>query len=46
MLYEVITINDDFAHALEDLKSIFRARQLHQETQQCRHGGLLTELLA
>jgi guanylate kinase len=44
--YDYLVINDDFAHALEDLKSIFRARQLLQETQQRRHGGLLVELLA
>jgi len=44
--YDYLIINDDFAHALEDLKSIFRARQLHQESQQLRHGGLLGELLA
>ncbi|NHN76909.1 guanylate kinase [Azotobacter chroococcum] len=44
--YDYLVINDDFAHALEDLKSIFRARQLLQETQQRRHGELLVELLA
>ncbi|AJE23255.1 guanylate kinase [Azotobacter chroococcum] len=44
--YDYLVINDDFAHALEDLKSIFRARQLLQETQQRRHGDLLVELLA
>lgn len=44
--YDYLVINDNFAHALEDLKSIFRARQLLQETQQRRHGGLLAELLA
>jgi guanylate kinase len=38
-------INDDFAHALEDLKSIFRARQLRQDAQQKRHERLLEELL-
>lgn len=44
--YDYLVINDDFAHALEDLKSIFRARQLLQENQQRRHASLLTELLA
>ncbi|SFA86728.1 guanylate kinase [Azotobacter beijerinckii] len=44
--YDYLVINDDFAHALEDLKSIFRARQLQQESQQRRHGNLLVELLA
>ncbi|MFC0708756.1 guanylate kinase [Azorhizophilus paspali] len=44
--YDYLVINDNFAHALEDLKSIFRARQLQLEAQQRRHGGLLAELLA
>lgn len=43
--YDYLVINDDFAHALEDLKSIFRANQLQQESQQRRHTGLLQELL-
>lgn len=43
--YDYLVINDDFAHALEDLKSIFRANQLQQESQQRRHTGLLRELL-
>ena len=44
--YDFLVINDDFAHALEDLKSIFRANQLQQKTQQLRHTHLLRELLA
>lgn len=44
--YDFLVINDDFAHALEDLKSIFRANQLQQKTQHCRHTHLLRELLA
>lgn len=44
--YDFLVINDDFAHALEDLKSIFRANQLRQKTQQLRHTHLLRELLA
>ncbi|ACO76543.1 guanylate kinase [Azotobacter vinelandii CA] len=44
--YDYLVINDNFAHALEDLKSIFRARQLQLEAQQRRHGDLLAELLA
>jgi guanylate kinase len=44
--YDYIVINDDFAHALDDLKAIFRANQLTQHTQQQRHAGLLGELLA
>ncbi len=44
--YDYLVINDDFAHALDDLRSIFRANQLLQGAQQQRHGGLLGELLA
>jgi guanylate kinase len=44
--YDYLVINDDFEHALADLKSIFRANQLLQGPQQLRHGGLLSELLA
>ena len=44
--YDYLVINDDFAHALVDLQSIFRANQLRQETQQQRFEGLLGELLA
>ncbi|MEK8078441.1 guanylate kinase [Pseudomonas sp. XK-1] len=43
--YDYLLINDDFAHALSDLKSIFRANQLLQGPQQQRHSGLLSELL-
>ncbi len=44
--FDYLVINDDFGHALEDLKAIFRANQLLQTPQQMRHGGLLSELLA
>jgi guanylate kinase len=44
--YDYLVINDDFAHALDDLKAIFRANQLLQSSQQQRHAGLLGELLA
>lgn len=44
--FDYLLINDDFGHALEDLKAIFRANQLRQGPQQMRHGGLLGELLA
>ncbi len=44
--YDHLVINDDFAHALEDLKAIFRARQLRQDAQQQRHTELLQRLLA
>ncbi|TBU92606.1 guanylate kinase [Phytopseudomonas dryadis] len=43
--YDYIVINDDFSHALSDLKAIFRANQLRQQSQQQRHLGLLNELL-
>ena len=43
--YDYLLINDDFAHALSDLKAIFRANQLLQGPQQQRHSGLLSELL-
>ena len=43
--YDYVVINDQFSHALEDLKAIFRARQLHQQQQQQRHAGLLERLL-
>jgi guanylate kinase len=44
--YDYLLINDDFAHALDDLRSIFRANQLVQARQQQIHRGLLSELLA
>ena len=44
--YDYLVINDDFAHALDDLKAIFRANQLLVEAQSRRHAGLLGELLA
>ncbi|WP_418946902.1 guanylate kinase [Pseudomonas aeruginosa] len=44
--YDHLVINDDFAHALDDLKAIFRARQLRQDAQQQRHAELLGRLLA
>ena len=43
--YDYLIINDDFAHALDDLKAIFRANQLQQKRQQQRFGKLLAELL-
>ncbi|UQY37043.1 guanylate kinase [Pseudomonas fulva] len=44
--YDYLVINDDFSHALSDLKAVFRANQLLQTSQQQRHAGLLSELLA
>ncbi len=43
--YDYVVINDQFRHALEDLKAIFRARQLHQPAQRRRHAELLERLL-
>ncbi|KAF1066091.1 MAG: Guanylate kinase [Pseudomonas citronellolis] len=43
--YDHLVINDDFAHALEDLKAIFRSRQLRLEAQARRHDQLLAQLL-
>jgi guanylate kinase len=43
--YDYLVINDDFAHALDDLKAIFRANQLRQQRQQQRHAALLEALL-
>lgn len=43
--YDYLIINDDFSHALEDLKAIFRTNQLQQKRQQQRFGKLLAELL-
>lgn len=43
--YDYLVINDDFAHALEDLKAVFRANQLRQLRQQQRHVTLLEALL-
>ena len=44
--YDYLVINDDFEHALQDLRAIFRANQLLSGTQSQRHAGLLGELLA
>ncbi|AYC34849.1 guanylate kinase [Pseudomonas cavernae] len=44
--YDYLVINDDFAHALDDLRAIFRSNQLQQAPQQQRFGRLLAELLA
>jgi len=44
--YDYLVINDDFAHALDDLKAIVRANQLQQSPQQQRFNTLLEALLA
>ena len=43
--YDYLIINDDFSHALDDLKSIFRTNQLQKKRQQYCFGRLLDELL-
>ena len=43
--YDYVIINDDFATALEDLKSVFRANRLLLGKQQQRHGALLKQLV-
>ena len=43
--FDYLVINDDFDHALHDLKAIFQANRLLQKPQQQRHAGLLSELL-
>lgn len=42
--YDYLIINDDFAEALAELKSIFIAGQLKQGCQQQRHAELLSRL--
>ncbi|MBN6714709.1 guanylate kinase [Pseudomonas capsici] len=44
--YDSIVINDDFAHALEDLKAIFRANRLSLQHQEEKYSHLFNELLA
>ncbi len=44
--YDYVIINDDFALALEELKSVFVANRLLLKKQQQRHSQLLEELLA
>ncbi|RMQ49124.1 Guanylate kinase [Pseudomonas cichorii] len=44
--YDSIVVNDDFAHALEDLKAIFRANRLNLKHQEEKYSQLFNELLA
>jgi guanylate kinase len=44
--YDYLIINDDFEHALSDLKAIFRAQRLETLQQANRHANLLTDLLS
>jgi guanylate kinase len=43
--FDYIVINDDFATAINDLRSIFAARRLRRDAQVIRHATLLDDLL-
>ncbi len=43
--YDFIVINNDFGHALEDLRAILRAQRLRSQAQTARHSELLNALL-
>ena len=43
--FDFIVINDDFAIAINDLRSIFASRRLRREAQLSRHASLLDDLL-
>lgn len=44
--YDYLIVNDDFALALSDLKTIIRAERLRLGRQKIRHDALITKLLA
>lgn len=44
--YDYLLINDDFAQALDELASLFKARRLRQGVQQQKQAALLTDLLS
>ncbi len=44
--YQYLIINNDFATALEDLRSIIESQRLSQQRQACKHADLITRLLA
>lgn len=44
--YDYLLINDDFAQALDELASLFKARRLRQDAQQQKQAALLTDLLS
>lgn len=44
--YDYLVINDDFATALGELKAIFVAQRMKQQSQHARHVGLLQQLLS
>jgi guanylate kinase len=43
--FDYIVVNDDFATAIDDLRSIFAARRLRRDAQVIRHATLLDDLL-
>jgi guanylate kinase len=43
--FDYIVVNDDFATAIDDLRSIFCARRLRCDAQMRRQAGLLEDLL-
>lgn len=43
--FDFIVINDDFAQALADLRTIFGSRRLRRDAQMTRHATLLGDLL-
>ncbi len=43
--FDYVIVNDDFAHALDDLQSVFRANRLLLKKQQQRHAALLEQLV-
>ena len=45
MEFDYIVINDDFATAIDDLRTIFCARRLRRDAQLKRQAGLLEDLL-
>jgi guanylate kinase len=44
--YDYLIVNDNFEHALEDLKAIVQAHRLMVEKQKQQHGALLNDLLS
>lgn len=44
--FDYLVVNDDFDHALDELRTIVTANRLRVGRQQARHRGLLDELLA
>ena len=43
--FDYLVINDDFDHAVMDLKAIIRSHRLNREYQQQKHADLIAHLL-